>query len=218
MAKVYRFELLFEDTDNGQEELAHVHYQTDVPIAGSEPSAAEVLDHIMDHYSSSGHNMNKWLNAAYNVCQLTECRVREEVQPGSGDVPAEAAESVGLPGNLSMAGGSHTPSGLSVWQAFRTGAAIRSARGGTHIPGPFNVAALDTVGKWSTGTGFWTAVVALAASIEDKLDNVFQTTGDINPGVYSRTRRARGFDPFFFELDEVIPSTEPRWLRRRSPA
>jgi hypothetical protein len=215
MANIWRWELISEDEDGNQEGVSHVHYQTDVPVAGSEPSAAAILDHILDHFSSSGHNMTKWTNAMYSDTRLTQARVRQEVEPGSGDIPEVASEDLSLPGTLSIGTGAQAPSGLALWLKYGTSAAIRSARGGTHIPGGMSVLTLDSGGTWDSGTTYWTNVNTLAASILDKIDNVFDTTGDINPGVYSRTRRARGFEPFFFELESVTPDENPRWLRRR---
>ena len=216
MAKIYRFEMHYTDTDNGEDGLSTVHYQTDVPVAGTEPSPSTVLNLILNHFSSTGHNCTKWTNAMYNSAVLTKAVVREEVAPGSGDVPGTSEELLSLPGTLSIGSGVQCPSGLCLWLKFGTGVALRSARGGTHTPGAMSVLVLNQTGQFDQTTSWWTNSVALAAAIKDKLDNVFSSTGDINPGVYSRTRRARGFDPFFFELDVVTPDIDPRWLRRRA--
>lgn len=216
MAKIYRFEMHYTDTDNAEDGISTVHYQTDVPVAGTEPSASTVLNLILNHFSSSGHNCSKWTGAMYNSAVLTKAVVREEVEPASGDVPATAEELLSLPGTFSIGTGVQCPSGLCVWLRYGTGVALRSARGGTHAPGAMSVLTLNQTGQWDQTTGWWTGILALSASIKDKLDNVFASTGDINPGVYSRTRRARGFSPFFFELDNVTPDIDPRWLRRRA--
>lgn len=201
--------------DNGSEFMSTVHYQTDVPVAASEPSADTVLEKLIDHYSTSADALQKWTNCMYSSAQLTRIAVREEVQPGSGDIPEVADQTLSLTGTLGAIGGDHLPSAMCVWIALGTGTGIRSGRGGTHPPLGQNASLLDAVGRWDTSTVYWTNVLALAASIKDKLDNVFATTGDINPGIYSRVRRARGLSPFFFELTTAVPSPEPRWLRRR---
>lgn len=215
MAKIWRFELQSHDDDGGQDEVSHVHYQTDVPLAGTEPSASTVLNLILNHFSSSSHNMTKWTNAMYSQTRLTRAVVRSEVEPGSGDIPETAEEVLSLPGTLSIGTGVQLPSGMCTWLKYDTGVAIRGGRGGTHLPGGMSALVLDSTGRFDTSLTYWTNVNACAASILDKLDNVFSSTGDINPGVYSRTRRARGFSPFFFELEHVTPDRDPRWLRRR---
>lgn len=215
VANIWRFELESLETYTGQTGLSHVHYRTDVPVLGSEPSAATVLNLVLNHFSTSGHNMLKWANCMYSSAKLTNARVREEVTPGSGDIPEVAAEALSIVGTLGAAGSSHLPSGVCMWQHYSTNAAVRSGRGGTHMPHISNVATLDDTGHWLSSTAVWTNALALGVSIKDKLDNVFDSTGDINPGVYSRTRRLRDLDPFFFELTAVVPSSRPRFLRRR---
>jgi hypothetical protein len=216
VAKVWRFELVSLETYTGQEGISHVHYQTDVPVLGSEPSAATVLNAILNHFSSSGHNLSVWALCMYSNAKLTQARVREEVEPNSGDVPAVAQEALSIVGSLGSAGTSHLPSGLAMWQHYGTDAAVRSGRGGTHQPHIANVATLDDTGHFLSTTAVWTNSVALGVKIADVIDNVFSETGDLKPGIYSRTRRARQVDPWFFDLTSAAPSTRPRWLTRRA--
>jgi len=215
MAKIWRFELTGVDGFNGAEFMTHVHYQTDVPPLGSEPNASDILDAIGDHFSSAGHNYSKYTSCMANESQLTEARVREEVAPGSGDVPDVATEVLAVSGTIGGAGTDALPSAMCVWLAFSTGAAVRGGRGGTHAPPTMSAARLDGTGKWDTGTGYWTNINALCAAILDPFDNGGITPTDINPKVYSRTRRQRGQSPYTFALTAVTPSDEPRWLRRR---
>ena len=196
--------------------LSHVHYQTDVPVAGTEPDGDEVLDLIAAHYSSSGHNMTVWRNATFNNVELVRIRVREEVEYWSGEIGAVFTEDINLMGTIVHSGSTaQTPSGLCAWFAFTTGVASRSARGGTHGPFLGDVNPLDVDGTFVTTGGWYTPNNTLADAIEDALENVFQTTGDINPVVYSRTRRMRGQSPYTFQIDEVELKKDPRWLRRR---
>jgi len=78
-----------------------------------------------------------------------------------------------------------------------------------------SVLTLDSGGSWDSGTSFWTNVNALGASILDAIEDIDIPGTDILPVVYSRTRRARGFEPFTFQLEDVTPDENPRWLRRR---
>jgi hypothetical protein len=80
------------------------------------------------------------------------------------------------------------------------------------------VALLDGSGTWDFTSGGFSSLNTLTAKILDPFDTGGTFPADMNPVVYSRTRRARGFDPFTFKLTNVVPSDEPRWLRRRSPA
>lgn len=217
MSNVWRFELIGTVTASGVQFMSHVHYRTDVPVAGSEPSADAVLDHILDHYSSSGHNLSDWTKLVGSNAKLTLARVRQEVDPSGSDVPAVSEELLNLTGQLTPTG-DLPPTPLCAWLRFRTAVASRSFRGGTHAPPVPSVTPFTADGALDLSTGqYATDILALAAKILDKLDNVFDTTGDINPGIYSRTRRARG-ESFFEELTSVTPSTQWRWLRRRMTA
>lgn len=214
MAKVYRFTLSGVNTYNGAEYEFGLHYQTDVPALGSEPSAGTVLTQIRQHFSSSGTNLSKLRAAIPSSHSLLKTWVREEVQPGSGDVPAFAEQAETGFGALASSGTDILPGAMAVWHQMKTGNAIRSGRGGTHVPGSVLPADLSEDGHWAVGTTHWTAHLALAAAFLDKLEDVFGGTGDINPVVYSRTRRARG-ESFAFELEAVTPLTQVRWLRSR---
>lgn len=190
------------------------HVQTDVPIAGSEPSGATVLNIILNHLSSSGHNMVSVTNALYNTCRLTNALVREEVDPFGSDVPSIAQEPLNLLG-ANVASGDATPDGLCPFIFFKTDAATRSGRGGTHILGPFNANILDSVGRWDTAAGWWSSASALAAKFSDNMEDTFSTTGDVNWVIYSRTRRKRAQSPFVFGVTASGVRIQPRWLRRR---
>lgn len=216
MATIWRFELVTLHTPSGQEGVSHVHYKTDVPALGTEPDAAEVLDIILDHFSSSGHNCSKWTAVMDGESSVLLARVREEVLDGSGDIPQVASEDINIAGTLSGAGSAQLPVALCAWIRYSTGVATRSARGGTHSPFLGVTTIMSSSGTWTTGT-WWTNMGLLSDSILDPIDNVFQTTGDVNPGVYSRTRRNRGQSPYFWQLTETSVSLQPRWLRRRMP-
>lgn len=215
MAKIWRFELEGTDDISGAVFMSHVHYRTDVPILGSEPSAPDVLDMVLGHYSSATHNCSYFTNVMSDAGRLTEARVREEVADPGVDIPEAASEPLSLPGTLGTPGTDALPTAMCVWFAFGTGNAIRSGRGGTHSPPTDAAARLNGSGRWDDSTGYWTNIGILGDRIKDPLSDVFGEGGDINPGVYSRTRRRRGLDPFFFETTSVVPSVRPRWLRRR---
>lgn len=216
MATVWRFILTSQDTTTGKDGTTTVHYQTDVPIAASEPSAATVLDQILQHYSSSGHNMSKWQPVMRNSTKLTRARVVEEVMPGSGDLADTAEEALSIVGTRGTISGDHLPPEACLWLAFKSDVASRSARGGTHLPPIVDASELNSVGEWDTGLVNAAGMVALTDSIKDDLNDVFASTGDILPVIYSRTRRSRGQSPFTFDLKSIVPSSKVRWLTRRA--
>lgn len=215
MSKIWRFELESQDTTNGALGLSHVTYQTDVPLAGTEPDAAEILDHILDHFSSSAHNMSKWTVIMKQQVKLIRARVREELDPTSGDIGEVAEEALNLSGGNGSETGDRLPSAMCIWLSYKTATASRSARGGTHLPPEMDADHLDVSGLWDSTIVTGASWLALAASILDPLDDVFQATGDINPVVYSRTRRGRSLSPYTFPITSVSISNRPRWLRRR---
>jgi hypothetical protein len=213
VAKVWRFIVTGTDSDSGQECVHNLHYQTDVPLLGSEPSADTVLDELEQHYSTSGTNFLKWANVATTLHTYTNLAVREEVETGSGDVPGAAAKDIAVVG-VRTAGSNLLPSAICPWIRLKTASAIRSARGGVHLPPTLNEATLNAHGVYSGTTSYWTAIIALRDSIIDVLDDVFSSTGDIKPVIYSQTRRDRG-ESFTFDLTTGDPSIQPRWLRTR---
>lgn len=217
MAKIYRFELTYADLDNNSLGMSTMHYQTDTSVIGSEPDVDDVLGEILEHFSSSGHNLSKWTSCMYDSTKLTRAVAREEVEPGSGDIPAIAEETLTLTGTLGTPGSNQAPPGLALWIALKTGNASRSARGGTHVPGSFSALVLDAVGKFTTSGTFFTNCNTLGTAMVDALEDVFGAGGDLLPVIYSRTRRARGLSPFTFQLTNAVPSPVPRYVRRREP-
>jgi hypothetical protein len=213
VARVYRFALAGIDSDSGQECVHNLHYQTDVPIAGSEPSADTVLNELLEHFSTSGTNLLKWANVATTLHTFTHASVRSEIETGSGDVPEAAGVDLAIVG-LRTAGSNFLPSAVCPWIRLKSASAIRSGRGGVHLPPTLNEAVLEAHGVYSATSSYWTNVLALAASILDVLDDVFSTTGDIKPVIYSQTRRDRG-ESYTFDLTAADPSRQPRWLRTR---
>ena len=214
MAHIFRYIVTTEHVPTGTLCQSTCHYQTDVPIAGTEPSAATVLDKLDSHFSTSGKNLLKFGNAMFSSLRIVRTQVRQEVAPNSGDIPEVAEATYSLTGQLSSSE-QWMPVALCPWIRFNTGQAIRSGRGGTHAPPTLDRNQTDADRLFNSGTSYWTAVSALATSYADKLDNVFSETGDINPGVYSRIRHARGDTPYFFELTGAVATRKPRWLRRR---
>lgn len=214
MSRIYRFTLggvlgggIAADWDVTQ------HFQTDLAATDSEPSAATILDKILDHYSSASQNMSKFTACLDTGTAIKRADVYQRVSPGDTTPPVAAHKDLALGGTLTV-GSDRSPAGLATWIKLGTAATGRSFRGGTHVPGSFVVADLDASGFWQTGTTFWTAILALAASMKDVINDITAAGTDIVPVIYSHTRDARGLDPTE-QLTSAIPSSHPRWLRSR---
>lgn len=203
--------------DRGVACVSSLHYQTDVPIAGSEPSPQTVLDKLDEHFSTSGKNMGLWRALLNNGAKLVETRLYEEVDPLSDDAPAGVLNPYDLAGTSGSLGSDVLPVELCVYISLTTAKLGRSYRGGVHTPPMSDPADLSNTGLVDTGRPIYTAYGALGTAIVDVLDDVFSTTGDIKPIIYSRTRRSRGLS-FSEDITAARVNTKARWLRRRATA
>lgn len=195
-----------------------MHYQTDGEIGAGEPSAGDVLTELIEHYGAGGdgEGMERWRVAIYPSVKLTFAAVYQELDPTSTDIPGAARRELALDGEAAN-GTELEPFAICPWIKFGTGLASRSARGGTHGAPAIATYTLDDGGLFDHGTAWFSALVALAGYMKDRLDSPFDgfVGVDLQPVIYSRTRRARGQDPFTFDLTSATPSVVPRFLRRR---
>jgi hypothetical protein len=197
-----------------------IHYQTDLGALSGEPAAARVLEELEQHYSTSGTSLNVWTSAMRADCVITKTRVREEVAPGSGDIPAQAENVQSKPGLISAVAGDKLPIEVCVWIKLTSDVASRSSRGGLHLPPQLDPTQLDSNGRWQAS---WLAgnLDVIEAAIVDTLDDVFpEEVGNASliPVIYSKTRRARGQSPFTFQITHAVSQDRVRWLRRRGIA
>lgn len=213
MANIWRFTVGGIDTLNGQDWVSHVHYRTDVHTGYGEPDAATVLDKVQSHYSSSGHNLSKWLGTFLSAGELQYARVYQEVETWNGEIATTAEETHSFAGTASGASTDADSSATCAWIALSTGFASRNFRGGTHIPSPISVTAVQS-GRFRTDSGWWANLQTLGDAIIDSID---LTEYDLNPVIYSRTRRRRGQSPYAQDLSAYAVSREPRFIRRRQP-
>lgn len=217
MAKVWRYTVIGESPSGEERWACNLHYQTDVPTIGTEPGADTVLTQIDQHFSTSGTGLQLWRNTIDPASKLVETRLYEEVNPASDDIPTGHVNVYNLVGLGNAISGDILPTAMCVYLTLFTGKLGRSFRGGVHTPPVRRPADLDGGGTWDNASNHWTQVVALGTAIVDQLEDVFQTTGDINPVIYSRTRRARGEDQFANKLTTFRANADVRWLRRREP-
>lgn len=193
-----------------------LHYQSDVAIGMTEPSASVVLDKVLSHFSSSGHNLSKLVACLDTATAITDARAFQIVAPGDTDVPGQASEVLGLGGSVSI-GSDRMPAGTATWLKMGTGVPGRSFRGGTHWPGSFNPSDLTSSGLWEPGSTFRIALAALCAAIVDVINGIDTGGSDLNPVVYSHVRAQRGLDAATL-ITSCGPDTTPRFVRRRMRA
>lgn len=214
MSKIWRF-TLEADIGGSPAETADFgwHYQTDVGALGSEPSAETMLDKILSHLSSSGHNLSSLVACLPTSATFAQARVYERVTPGSGDPPGVAVEALSIAGSQSL-GSDRLPNGIATYIGLKTGTAGRSFRGGTHWPGSFNPADLSAVGLWDAGSTFRINLVTVGNKIIDVINDIDSTGTDLVPVIYSLVRHQRGLDPTT-QITSYQLNLRPRWVSRR---
>lgn len=217
MATVWRYTAEFQEIAFNTKCLSTLHYQTDVAIAGSEPSPQTVLDQLDQHYSSTGTNLSKWLSVAHNNTKLVRTSVYEELAASDTSPPSGAERVVTLSGTMGAIAIDSAPVPVCAYISLRTDKLGRSYRGGVHMPPLGIVGSLDSAGYLQTDAAAYLAYTAFAAVIEDALEDVFggAGTGDLNPVIYSRTRRNRGLSPYTTKIKSTRVNRDLRWLRRR---
>lgn len=212
MARVYRF-TVEGFTPLGDLWEMNLHYQTDVPVAGTEPTIDYILTQLAQHYSTSGENLLKLANTISTGCGITRLRIYQRVAYWEGEIPESQVRDYSVTGTLT-AGTDVPPQPVCPWFKLQTALAGKSFRGGTH-GGPVPSASyFDGAGRFDTTGTYWTNLEVLRAAIGDHLNDNFQTTGDINLVVYSETRHRRGQD-HVNKVTTVSKLREARWLRRR---
>jgi hypothetical protein len=205
VARIYR--LQFDCvTDLGTLVMPSLHYQTDVPAGGDEPDPSDVASAVWSH-----------LGSAFKACfsshtTVTSVAALEEVLPP--DIGVAGTHTVGEAGTLAGSGDS-TPDAMTVLVNLHTNTRSRSARGWLHMPPPRWADRLSVSG-WD-GT-MMTAIGAFAALLDDQLELGTLIITDLNPVVYSKTRRQREEDPFTFRVTSATGRTAAHWLRSRMTA
>jgi hypothetical protein len=217
VANVYRWELGGTTTTLGLNWMFTLHYQTAVGLDGLERPIADILRELEEAFSLTGQNLQHFTNPLRADNVFTFSRLREELEPGSPAIPDQALNLKSLPGGVGAVVGDKLPIEACVWVALRTGVASRSSRGGFHLPPVLDPAQLDGNGRWSSSLLASADMVTLAGKLNDTFTDVIGTL-DLIPVVYSRTRRARGQEPWTFNIIDANFSSRVRWLRRRGTA
>lgn len=202
MSRIYR--ATFEcHHSNGTIARPSLHYQTDVPLAGSEPDASDVANGI---WTLLGTEFRAICPTSVTVDAIS---VAEEVI--APDIGAAGSHTVALAGTMTVSG-DPMPEGLVPVLNLHTDVRSRSARGWLHPPGP--------MGSSRVSGDSWTSVYlgvlnAFCAKLDDGFDLGTLQITRVNPKVYSRTRRERAEDPFVFSVKSATVNPRPHWLRTR---
>jgi hypothetical protein len=180
-----------------------LHYQTDVPISGSEPDPSDVASGI---WGLVGATLKA---TAANDVTFTSVDVAEQLPPGQ----------IGAAGTFAISSGQGTvvpnsqlPYATVPLINLHTGVASRSSRGWVHLTSP----RLSTY----VGNDVWTAAYLnllnlFGATLDDSFDLGTLQITHVNPVVYSRTRHLRGQTPFTFRVKSASANPQVRWLRSR---
>jgi hypothetical protein len=151
------------------------------------------------------------LNVTPTRVNVVGLQVRSEELPGSGQLPAEGFRNVGQDGLLAVLE-DDLPRELVAIVNLHTGVGSRSARGYMTLSGPYSEGHL-TDKSWA-GT-YATEGHAFADLLDDSFQLGSIQPAQVNPVVYSRTRRIRQLTPYTFRVTKATFNTRPHWLRSR---
>lgn len=145
--------------------------------------------------------------------------VREELTPGSTDIPRESVQTIGLAGTRAVAD-TNLPASMTLLATIRTNAAVRSGHGRVFLLPPVEQAALTGSAIWRTTNAYWlNAITFMAELISDHTHTTLGVPdGSIDPVIYSRTRRERGDANYYFDVTAYVLRPAPHWLRSRATA
>lgn len=180
-----------------------LHYQTDLSDLQSEPDPSDVAGEVWAH-----------LGTQFRACFSNHCTVHELVALEETLPPAigvAGAHSVELAGTLTGSG-DQIPSGLVPLINIHTDTRSRSARGWMFMPSPKYA---DEVSANVWGSGFTAVVNNFTALLDDVLSIGSINPSNINPVVYSRTRRSRAESPYTFRVISASLNPTCHWLKRR---
>lgn len=180
-------------------------------LTTGDPSAAQVRDVLNTALTT------KYKALMPSTISVDLLDVREEVDPATGDIPEEALLTIGAAGTRAV-GTYAEPLGLSNLVSFKTNAAIRSGHGRMWIP-VIDKDVLTTSGTFTTTGALALAITAFFDELKTNHPISFGGSGwDCEQVVYSRTRRARGDEFFYFDVTAYVRRMTPHWLRSRMTA
>ncbi len=203
MSDVYKLTIKMTDTDLGVVMQPSLHYQSEIDLGGSEPSAADVASGAYDVWGTH-------LRAAMMSCVRIDSvdAVTEVIPP---DIGRAGSFTAGVLGTLST-GARDAPSGACAIITKKTGTPSRSARGHFSLPGPRSTS-FYSAQNW--GGTFVTAATTLLGDLDDSFDIGTITAAHMHPVIYSRTRHLAGLTPYTFRVTGATLRSQIHWLRSR---
>ena len=198
---------------NGVELVNTFHIKADPGALSSEATAHAVADGV-----------DSWLTTLYRAVApdnftVNSLAVRQEVAPGSGDVPSEWSKTIGTAGTRASSGWT-LPVPMCMLVSVKTNAAVRSGHGRMFMPPGLVPGALLAGGLWSLTLTYGTAVSAffdaLLAGHDIGTEGI--DASHLSYVIYSRTRRQAGLSQYYFDVTSYVRRAAPHWLRSRSTA
>lgn len=212
MATVYRCS--FSSTATGNVQVVntfHVVVRKDNPLGG-EAGIDSVRDALMTALKT------KYKSVLASLITLDSFMVREEVDPAGAAIPATSFVNIGEVGTRSS-GNNDAPLSLTMLAKLQSNAAVRSGHGRIFMPPPLDHGAMRNGRDWDPLSSYWLTCKAFLDELvlDHSVGGIgFEST--ISPVIYSRTRRARGDDNYYFDVSGYTIRSAPHWLRSRSTA
>lgn len=208
MAKPWRIAIKSSVETTGAEVVCTLHYVTTAGTVTGDLGASVVAERVYDHLFPEFKNM-----CPTNLL-IEEVTATEEVLNPKLEVPDSGSKSVEENGIISPGDGTLGPAICPLFN-FKTNAAVRSGHGWMFGPPPFNKNALTANYKWDTLNDYYIAWTAFAALVDDEFDQSGTDSRHYTPVVYSKTRRRRGAENYWFKIESAHVKARPTYLRSR---
>ena len=195
---------------SGVATVTSLHFVTQPPALGDEPSAGDVLNAINTGLWTLYHNClpTSWTEESTEVSEMLSPLDLTTVPRGHVNAGSGAG---------TFSEGDHIlPEALCAIVALRTGVPRRWARGYIAMPSPKNSGALTDKGRWAGS--YLTNLQALASHLDDDYSIGTVSVTSVIPVVYSRTQHARGADQPWAQVEAGVVRGDSRWRRTRTTA
>jgi hypothetical protein len=202
----------FESTSNDGVQIVNTfHVKADGGPLVAAPSPAQVRDAMYDAFHAKYKNL-----LSDNVTWQT-ITVTEEVDPNTSEIPATSVKNIGEPGNRAIAN-TKLAGGLCIVAKTVTGAAVRSGHGRLFLPPAYTDGEVAQGGNWYALGQYWAQAKIFLDELMESHDWDALTDGHLYPCVYSRTRRRRGDEGYYFRIDDYVMRIKQHFLRSRMSA
>jgi hypothetical protein len=198
---------------SGAEVVNTFHLRVDEALPFEGVTSEQILDQLEDQLIPTYRILH------LNTTTVERIRLATEKDPlNPADVSVGGVRELGVPGGMTVPGGTNAPRELCLVASLRSGLLGRSFRGHMFLP-PMNDAD-DCDGELiNANATYYGAALGLAEVLRLMRDdqsffNLFAPT--VGLVVYSRTRRLRGLEPWFTPVTAVAVTRRLHWLRSRA--